>query len=1135
MHGCENDILYNGVIRGTRIHFIDSEKRLKKRMVTGSILLLFVISIIAVIFVVDISDDSSASYPSASEVYVDDNLHFTESELYYDGVSITNDPTNAVASYDPDTGTLTLNGYNSGGIGSTSDSGLVVKLVGNNAISSGKIVDSNIIGVYAKNDLLFNSESNSSLDITLNGNSQFGIYAEGNMIIDSNITISCKIFSNDIAYGIYSENNITLSNSSKLLIETMGSEQYGCYGKGSLNLNDSVLGIELGAKNNATGDGIFLEKSYSNSGSITFSNSKVSVITGSSSSRFNAITTNGGLDKTAIIDINLTQLSINGGFNCGIRNFSQFGTTNDIQIDSSTITIGSSSYKLITGIQSANNGIFLEDVNLVLYAVKGIDLYTAKSNVKISIIGISTLELTSEMPFLTVRSDNSTLIDLSEGGYVLLNSVNSLGRVDLGSKTTIENISSYETTGDNSNLEYLLSESGLIKFIYGSNTTPASQVELIGTLLIISYISDGRNIFQPKTVEYGKVAEMPNEVIKPGYVFEGWYTNEEFTSLWDHELPITSNLTLYAKWSPIQYAVEFNKTSGTGSMSSINMTYDRAVNLPKNSFEYSGYNFMGWSDKNGGEVKYSDQQSVKNLTETDSQTLTLYAVWSVGKYTLSFNTDGGTSISPIIKEYGESIGAVPDPERSGYVFSGWEPKIPLTMPSDNLTVSAKWSVEKYTISFNTDGGSHIPSITGEYGASVSIPNSPTRTGYDFEGWDRNIPTTIPSENVTLNAIWVPREYTIVFDSDGGSTLPTITLKYGEKIGAVEPPKKSGYSFVGWDRKVPETMPAEDLIITALWAEGIADPLAEGSEVWKEGNLTYIENETVTSGEDGSVTTERILTATDSEGKIVFTLMSTIIKSPGEKAVYVIESRTDSKGTVTTKTAELTANVSEVPFVDENSLFELDLIAGDDTDYEVVINIEGNRFFFTEELLTYLAERECSVQLKSDVFSVSYDKNVVVKLSRGGDTEFLFDAVNPEMTDRQMDAVGDNMAVSIDLLSSEGYIDGLGGISEISMLFDPGAGTDANRLKVFHADVEGNITGKDTDYDHASDMITFYTDHHSVFFIDETEGPKESGVPIIPLVIAVVVILAAVAGGFIYLKGRSVPEESPKMPPKAFRK
>ncbi|MBQ2763230.1 MAG: InlB B-repeat-containing protein, partial [Candidatus Methanomethylophilaceae archaeon] len=553
MHGCGNDILYNGVIRGTRIHFVDSEKRLKKRMIFGSILLLFVISIIAVIFVVDICDDSSASYPSASEVYVDDNLHFTESELYYNGVFITGDPTNAVASYDPDTGTLTLNGYHSGGIGSTSDSGLVVKLVGNNAISSGKIVDSNTIGVYAKNDLLFNSESNSSLDITLNGNSQFGIYAEGNVIIDSNITISCKIFSNDIAYGIYSENNITLSNSSKLLIETMGSEQYGCYGKGSLNLNDSVLGIELGAKNNATGDGIFLEKSYSNSGSITFSNSKVSVITGSSSSRFNAITTNGGLDKTAIIDINLTQLSINGGFNCGIRNFSQFGTTNDIQIDSSTITIGSSSYKLITGIQSANNGIFLENVNLVLYAVKGIDLYTAKSNVKISIIGISTLELTSEMPFLTVRSDNSTLIDLSEGGYVLLNSVNSLGRVDLGSKTTIENISSYETTGDNSNLEYLLSESGLIKFIYGSNTTPASQVELIGTLLIISYISDGRNIFQPKIVEYGKIAEMPNEVIKPGYVFEGWYTNEEFTSLWDHELPITSNLTLYAKWSPIQY------------------------------------------------------------------------------------------------------------------------------------------------------------------------------------------------------------------------------------------------------------------------------------------------------------------------------------------------------------------------------------------------------------------------------------------------------------------------------------------------------------------------------------------------------------------------------------------------------
>ena len=1051
MHGCENDILYNGVIRGTRIHFIDSEKRLKKRMVTGSILLLFVISIIAVIFVVDISDDSSASYPSASEVYVDDNLYFTESELYYDGVFITNDPTNAVASYDPNTGTLTLNGYHSGGIGSTSDSGLVVKLINLNSISTPQLVDDySAIKVKAGLTVIGNSDSELIIKETIGmpGKNIVGITSEYYVQKGGRVYIN-KDNNGTFDKGIVLSGNIRLES-------------------GLLNIHSSValyFGNNLNSNMEISGDVI------------------LSVVSES------FIVYDYPSDVTHKIDLK------SGG----------------------DVNISSSKYILLERIQLGLS-TFCDNVQ-----------YTTQNG-------------------YVYPSSSGSIIFYYDGVVKVTYNLMGKGSSFNENFNVGEKITAIAPVFKGYIFDKWYKDKDLT-ILWDFNDILTKDITLYAKWNPISYEIkfDGNGHTEGKMnhidAYYDISLMLPsNSFEKTGYNFTGWAVDKnsevKFVNLSTVINLTTENndeITLYAKWSPIQYTVEFNKTSGTGSMSSINMTYDRSVNLPKNSFENPGYNFMGWSDKNGGEVKYSDQQSVKNLTETDSQTLTLYAVWSVGKYTLSFNTDGGTSISPIIKEYGESIGAVPDPERSGYVFSGWEPKIPLTMPSDNLTVSAKWSVEKYTISFNTDGGSHIPSITGEYGASVSIPNSPTRTGYDFEGWDRNIPTTIPSENVTLNAIWVPREYTIVFDSDGGSTLPTITLKYGEKIGAVEPPKKSGYSFVGWDRKVPETMPAEDLIITALWAEGIADPLAEGSEVWKEGNLTYIENETVTSGEDGSVTTERILTATDSEGKIVFTLMSTIIKSPGEKAVYVIESRTDSKGTVTTKTAELTANVSEVPFVDENSLFELDLIAGDDTDYEVVINIEGNRFFFTEELLTYLAERECSVQLKSDVFSVSYDKNVVVKLSRGGDTEFLFDAVNPEMTDRQMDAVGDNMAVSIDLLSSEGYIDGLGGISEISMLFDPGAGTDANRLKVFHADVEGNITGKDTDYDHESDMITFYTDHHSVFFIDETEGPKESGVPIIPIVIAVVVILAAVAGGFIYLKGRSVPEESPKMPPKAFRK
>ena len=158
-----------------------------------------------------------------------------------------------------------------------------------------------------------------------------------------------------------------------------------------------------------------------------------------------------------------------------------------------------------------------------------------------------------------------------------------------------------------------------------------------------------------------------------------------------------------------------------------------------------GYTFGGWNKADGTAWDYASDKVTDNIT--------LYAKWAANTYTIIFDTAGGSEIAPITQDYGTVITAPEAPTREGYTFIGWDKEIPTTMPTENMTVTAQWEINQYTITFDTNGGSEIAPITQDYGTAITAPANPTREGYTFMGWDQEIPKTMPAENITLKARW----------------------------------------------------------------------------------------------------------------------------------------------------------------------------------------------------------------------------------------------------------------------------------------------------------------------------------------------------------------------------------------------
>ena len=328
-------------------------------------------------------------------------------------------------------------------------------------------------------------------------------------------------------------------------------------------------------------------------------------------------------------------------------------------------------------------------------------------------------------------------------------------------------------------------------------TMPTSDVTVNGTFAINKYTftfdTDGGSEVAGITQDYNSAITVPTAPTKTGYTFAGWVP----------AIPETvpaENMSFKAQWTINQYTLTFDADNGTEA-TVITQDFNTKFETPAAPTK-TGYTFAGW-DSEIPETIPAENKSFK-------------ALWTINQYTFTFDADGGSDVAAITQNYGTKIETPAAPTKTGYTFAGWVPAIPETVPAESMSFKAQWTINQYTLTFNADNGTEDVKITQNYGTKFESPATPTKTGYTFAGWDMDIPETIPAENMSFTAKWIANQYTLTFDSNGGSDVAAITQDYGTKIDTPAAPTKTGYTFAGWDNEIPETMPAESMNFKALW-------------------------------------------------------------------------------------------------------------------------------------------------------------------------------------------------------------------------------------------------------------------------------------------------------------------------------
>lgn len=295
---------------------------------------------------------------------------------------------------------------------------------------------------------------------------------------------------------------------------------------------------------------------------------------------------------------------------------------------------------------------------------------------------------------------------------------------------------------------------------------------------------DGKNVLKTEKVQHGSAATAPEVPEKDGKTFKRW--DKGFSN-------VTSDLTINAVYDVDTFTVTFK--DGDTVLSIQTVEYGKSATAPTVT-PAPGKEHTGW------DVAFDHVQKdlVVNATFKDIM------------YTVKFVADGITRYETKVK-YGEKVDAPNAPEVKGKTFERWDGTAEYV--TENVTITAIYKLNPYTITFVLGNGEADVVLTQDYGTAITAP-TPKMSGHTFAGWDKPVPETVPANDVTITAQWTVNQYTITFVLGNGNDDVVLKQDYGTAITAPVPEATAEQSFAGWDKTVPETMPAEDMKITAQW-------------------------------------------------------------------------------------------------------------------------------------------------------------------------------------------------------------------------------------------------------------------------------------------------------------------------------
>ena len=497
------------------------------------------------------------------------------------------------------------------------------------------------------------------------------------------------------------------------------------------------------------------------------------------------------------------------------------------------------------------------------------------------------------------------------------------GKTDYGYEFAVDTKAGYQLASDLKviyNGVDVTSTAKVKKYAWGGYVT-VDLGKAIGenpAVYTVTFNSNGGTEIAPKEVVSGLKIEEPSTPTKDKYLFKGWYEDSTFSKKFDFNTPITSDMTLYAKWeaansiNEIRLAGDFQYgTVPVGTLPSFNprtttdsITIDKTNSRWKYKMEsgaWSGFGSETPTAVNDGKTDYgyefavdtkegyqlaSDLKVIYNGVDVTLTAKVKHLAWGayvtvdLGKaigtpvvYTITFNSNDGTSVAPQNVNAGEKLTEpTPAPTREGFTFDGWyeeatfNNKFDFNTPiTSNRTLYANWIENKYTLTFDANGGTGSMTaktdLTGEYTLPANEFTAPS--GKQFKGWslttDGAIVTKVDmTENRTVYAIWeeIPvTKYTLTFDANGGTgSMTAKTDLTGEyTLPANEFTAPSGKQFKGWSLTtdgaiVTKVDMTENRTVYAIW-----------------GNITYSYEFLESTGEqtiDGKANSFKIIIDAD---------------------------------------------------------------------------------------------------------------------------------------------------------------------------------------------------------------------------------------------------------------------------------